>query len=145
MNKRSFDSTFVERIEPCVEHRTPDRKAWVRCLMPPNTLRVYTENVLVKSVGPKVLWAESRVQGTEEYFPPIQFHGKMVEIVGGRHLSSLRGISPSYIVLSPVWNSRPRPTTCVLLAPCQDEFHGPRSNYVRQVTLATTTERIDAS
>ncbi|GFX75216.1 hypothetical protein TNCV_3171431 [Trichonephila clavipes] len=27
--------------------------------MPPNTLRVHTEYVLVKSVGPKVLWAES--------------------------------------------------------------------------------------
>ncbi|GFV87910.1 hypothetical protein TNCV_781911 [Trichonephila clavipes] len=36
--------------------------AWVRCLMPPNTLRVYTEYVLVKYVGPKVLWAESRAQ-----------------------------------------------------------------------------------
>ncbi|GFV41802.1 uncharacterized protein TNCV_3629531 [Trichonephila clavipes] len=47
--------------------------------MPPNTLRVHRENVLVKSVGPKVLWAESRVQGTGEYFPPIQFHGKIVE------------------------------------------------------------------
>ncbi|GFY32951.1 uncharacterized protein TNCV_2877001 [Trichonephila clavipes] len=52
--------------------------------MPPNTLRVHTENVLVKSVGPKVLWAESRVQGTGEYFPPIQFHGKIVEVeIGG--------------------------------------------------------------
>ncbi|GFX07610.1 uncharacterized protein TNCV_4158801 [Trichonephila clavipes] len=42
--------------------------------VPPNTLRVYTEYVLVKSVGPKVLWAESRVQGTGENFPPLQFH-----------------------------------------------------------------------
>ncbi|GFT36551.1 uncharacterized protein TNCV_1344991 [Trichonephila clavipes] len=45
---------------PCVvswlEHRTPDRKAWARFPMPPNTLRVHTEYVLVKSVGPKVLW-----------------------------------------------------------------------------------------
>ncbi|GFS68697.1 hypothetical protein TNCV_1959021 [Trichonephila clavipes] len=57
-----------------LEHRTPDRKDWVRCPMPPNTLRVHTEYVLVKSVDQKVLWAESRVQGTEEYFPPIQFH-----------------------------------------------------------------------
>ncbi|GFU54404.1 uncharacterized protein TNCV_3938071, partial [Trichonephila clavipes] len=38
--------------------------------MPPNTLRVHTEYVLVESVGPKVLWAELRVQGTGEYFPP---------------------------------------------------------------------------
>ncbi|GFS99625.1 uncharacterized protein TNCV_1971981 [Trichonephila clavipes] len=52
--------------------------------MPLNTLPVHTEKVLVKSVGPKVLWAESRVQGTGEYFPPIQFHGKIVEMkIGG--------------------------------------------------------------
>ncbi|GFW02094.1 hypothetical protein TNCV_4854341 [Trichonephila clavipes] len=57
-----------------LEHRTPDRKAWVRCPMPPNTHRVHTEYVLVKSVGPKVLWAESRVQRTGEYFAPLQFH-----------------------------------------------------------------------
>ncbi|GFT13253.1 hypothetical protein TNCV_4077081 [Trichonephila clavipes] len=37
-----------------LEHRTPDRKACVRYPMPPNTLRVHTEYVLVKSVGPKV-------------------------------------------------------------------------------------------
>ncbi|GFS48226.1 hypothetical protein TNCV_2296221 [Trichonephila clavipes] len=36
-------------------------------------LRVHTECVLVKSVGLKVLWAESRVQGTGENFPPLQF------------------------------------------------------------------------
>ncbi|GFU87619.1 uncharacterized protein TNCV_2935411 [Trichonephila clavipes] len=47
------------------------------------------ESVLVKSVGPKVLWAESRVQGTGtewkgEYFPSIQFHGKIEEMeIGG--------------------------------------------------------------
>ncbi|GFU10286.1 ATP-dependent DNA helicase [Trichonephila clavipes] len=57
-----------------LEHRTPDRKTWVRCLKPPNTLRVHTEYVLVESVGPKVLWPESRVQRTGEYFPPLQFH-----------------------------------------------------------------------
>ncbi|GFW37611.1 uncharacterized protein TNCV_4028071 [Trichonephila clavipes] len=50
---------------------------------------------------------------------------------GCRHLSSLRGISPSYIVLSPVWCSKPM--TGVLLAPCHDEFRGPGSNYVRQI------------
>ncbi|GFT01507.1 uncharacterized protein TNCV_270121 [Trichonephila clavipes] len=52
--------------------------------MPPNTLRVHTEYVLVKSMGPKVVWAESRVQGTGKYFPPIQFQGKIVEVeIGG--------------------------------------------------------------
>ncbi|GFT28890.1 uncharacterized protein TNCV_3585851 [Trichonephila clavipes] len=53
-------------------------------LVPPNTLRVHTEYVLVKSVGPKVLWAESRVQGKGENFPPILFHAKNVEVeIGG--------------------------------------------------------------
>ncbi|GFX00776.1 uncharacterized protein TNCV_4577431 [Trichonephila clavipes] len=65
---------------PGLQHRTPDRKAWVRCLMPPNTLQVHMEYVLVKSVGPKVLWAESRVQGTVEYFPPLQFYARIVEV-----------------------------------------------------------------
>ncbi|GFW86010.1 uncharacterized protein TNCV_1968181 [Trichonephila clavipes] len=51
--------------------------------MPPTTLRVQTEYVLVKSVGPKVLWAESRVQGTAEYFPPLQFHAKIVTATAG--------------------------------------------------------------
>ncbi|GFW82597.1 uncharacterized protein TNCV_3491691 [Trichonephila clavipes] len=36
-----------------LEHRTPYRKEWVRCPMPPNTLRVHTEYVLVKSMDPK--------------------------------------------------------------------------------------------
>ncbi|GFS76785.1 uncharacterized protein TNCV_4423931 [Trichonephila clavipes] len=36
--------------------------------------------MLVKSVGPKVLWAESQVQGTGEYFPSLQSHGKIVEV-----------------------------------------------------------------
>ncbi|GFX52176.1 uncharacterized protein TNCV_548351 [Trichonephila clavipes] len=44
-----------------------DRKAWVRCPIPPNTLLAHTEYVLVKSVGPKVLWTKSRVQGIGEY------------------------------------------------------------------------------
>ncbi|GFS59946.1 uncharacterized protein TNCV_3957421 [Trichonephila clavipes] len=52
--------------------------------MPPNTLQVHTEYVLVKSVGPKVLWSDPRVQGTGEYFPPLQFHAKIVEAeIGG--------------------------------------------------------------
>ncbi|GFX49211.1 uncharacterized protein TNCV_293761 [Trichonephila clavipes] len=51
--------------------------------MPTNTLRVHTEYVLIKSVGPKVLWAEPRVQGTGEYFPPIQLHAKIVVEIGG--------------------------------------------------------------
>ncbi|GFV36528.1 uncharacterized protein TNCV_2260471 [Trichonephila clavipes] len=52
--------------------------------MPPNTLPVHTEYVLVKLVGSKVLWAESRVQGIGEYLPPLQSHGKIVGVeIGG--------------------------------------------------------------
>ncbi|GFU90462.1 uncharacterized protein TNCV_2461331 [Trichonephila clavipes] len=52
--------------------------------MPPNTLRVDTEYVLVRSAGPKVLRAESRVQGTGEYFPLLQFPAEIVEVeIGG--------------------------------------------------------------
>ncbi|GFW73827.1 hypothetical protein TNCV_1542811 [Trichonephila clavipes] len=42
--------------------------------MPPNSLRVHTGRVLVKSVGPKVLWAvaaETTGAGPGEYFPPV--------------------------------------------------------------------------
>ncbi|GFW85981.1 uncharacterized protein TNCV_1967891 [Trichonephila clavipes] len=74
--RQTINSLNVLRVAWWLEHRTPDRMAWVRCPMPPNTLRVHTEYVLVKSVGPKVLWVESRVQGTGEYFPPLQSHGK---------------------------------------------------------------------
>ncbi|GFV24393.1 hypothetical protein TNCV_2005761 [Trichonephila clavipes] len=61
---------------------------------PPST---HMEYVLVKSAGPKVLRAESRAQGTGEYFPPLQFP---CQNCGGRdrwcrHLSSHWGISPS--------------------------------------------------
>ncbi|GFW92319.1 uncharacterized protein TNCV_3542051 [Trichonephila clavipes] len=72
-------------IEPAtwwLEHRTPDRKAWVRC----HQIRSeYTRSKCsFKSVGPKDLWAESRVQGTGEYFLPFQSHGKIVEVeIGG--------------------------------------------------------------
>ncbi|GFW67981.1 uncharacterized protein TNCV_1617421 [Trichonephila clavipes] len=69
--------------------------------MPSNTLRVHSEYVLVKSVGPKVLWAESRVQGTGEYFPPLQSHGKIVEVEIGsvaiyRPFGEFRGANSYY-------------------------------------------------
>ncbi|GFU93517.1 hypothetical protein TNCV_947591 [Trichonephila clavipes] len=45
----------------------------------------YSPNVLVKSVGPKALWAVSRVQGTRKYFPPLQLYAEImwVKIGGG--------------------------------------------------------------
>ncbi|GFX93624.1 uncharacterized protein TNCV_1588011 [Trichonephila clavipes] len=59
--------------------------------MPPNTLREHTEFVLVKSVGPKVSWAESRMQGDWRIFHSPSVH---CQNCGGgdrwcRHLSSL--------------------------------------------------------
>ncbi|GFV65763.1 uncharacterized protein TNCV_4153991 [Trichonephila clavipes] len=98
--------------------------------MPPNILRVHTAYVLVKQ------WVRKSC-GLNHESPPVQWQN-----CGGgdrwcRHLSSLRGISPSKFVLSPAWCSRPRPTTGVLLAFCHDEFRGPHSDYVRQVALVT--------
>ncbi|GFU50970.1 hypothetical protein TNCV_4461651 [Trichonephila clavipes] len=60
--------------------RTSDYRPEGLGLMP----RVHTEYVLVKSVVPKILWAESRVQRTGECFPPLQFHAYIVEVeIGG--------------------------------------------------------------
>ncbi|GFT63545.1 uncharacterized protein TNCV_870151 [Trichonephila clavipes] len=73
--------------------------------MSPNTLRVHPEYVLVKSVGPKVSWAGSQVQGIGEYFPPIQFHAKiMVMEIGG------------VAIYRPFWNSFElnRTVTCTM-------------------------------
>ncbi|GFX72312.1 CCHC-type domain-containing protein [Trichonephila clavipes] len=86
------NSPYPRRNPQRRESRSPSRRSPVRTmgslvvraldskleglsLMPvlPNTLRVHTEYVLAKSVGPKVLLAESRVQGTGENFPPLQF------------------------------------------------------------------------
>ncbi|GFV42027.1 uncharacterized protein TNCV_1568941 [Trichonephila clavipes] len=50
----------------------PYWKAWVRFPIPPNALRVHTEYVLVKPVGPKVLWvvaAETTSAGSRRMFP----------------------------------------------------------------------------
>ncbi|GFX90902.1 uncharacterized protein TNCV_3167331 [Trichonephila clavipes] len=122
--------------------------------MPPNTLRVHKEYALVKSVGPKVLWAESRVQGTGVYFSPLQSHGKIVEMETGGvaiyrlfkefhransycHLYGAQGLGQRQAYFS-----------------CNDEFRGPRSDYakqvdkirrtgvlVRQMALATTQQQ----
>ncbi|GFU23075.1 hypothetical protein TNCV_3515261 [Trichonephila clavipes] len=79
------------------------RKAWVRCPMPPNTLRVHTD-----------------------------LHAEIVEV-------DIEVVSPS-IVPSGNFAELNRTVTCMVLkandwrtsCPCQDEFCGPRSDYVRQ-------------
>ncbi|GFV12742.1 uncharacterized protein TNCV_1367121 [Trichonephila clavipes] len=108
--------------------------------MPPNTLRVHTEYGLVKSVGPKILWAESREQGDWRIFTsPFSFISKLWRwrsvvspsiVPLGNFAELIRTVT--CMVLT-------RPTTGVLLDPYHDEFRGPRSDYVRQVALATTT------
>ncbi|GFW69041.1 uncharacterized protein TNCV_2919391 [Trichonephila clavipes] len=104
--------------------------------MPPNILHVHTEYVLVKSVSPKVLWAESRVQGTGEYFPPLQFHAKIVDVeIGGVAIYHPSGNFAELIRTVTCMVPKPRPMTGVLLAPCHNEFRGPRSDYLRQVPL----------
>ncbi|GFW41921.1 uncharacterized protein TNCV_6301 [Trichonephila clavipes] len=74
--------------------------------MPPITLRVHTEYVLVKSMGLKVFWAESQVQGTGEYPPPLQFHVKIVEVGTG-------GVA----ICRPFWNfpELNRTVSCMVL------------------------------
>ncbi|GFS71316.1 hypothetical protein TNCV_5050591 [Trichonephila clavipes] len=51
--------------------------------MPPNTLRVHTEYVLVKSEGPKSCGLSHERRGLEN-FSPLQFHAEIVEMeIGG--------------------------------------------------------------
>ncbi|GFX44511.1 uncharacterized protein TNCV_4713371 [Trichonephila clavipes] len=88
-NHMAYNASFPTQQRPWVAWWCPGLDARsgldrVRCPMPQNTFRVHTEYVFVKSVGPKVLWAESRVQGTGEYFLPLQSHCKIVEVeIGG--------------------------------------------------------------
>ncbi|GFW29917.1 hypothetical protein TNCV_4999571 [Trichonephila clavipes] len=66
---------------------------------PPRTHGVHAR------MGPKVLWAESRVQGTGEYFPPLQSYGKIVEV-------EIDGFAPS-IAPSENFAEQIRTVTCV--------------------------------
>ncbi|GFY07822.1 uncharacterized protein TNCV_4287581 [Trichonephila clavipes] len=84
LSPSSITDTFKGRTVGSLVVRAGESRPEGLGSMPPNTLRVHTEYALVKSVGSKVLWAESRVQGTGEYFPLLQSHGKIVEVeIGG--------------------------------------------------------------
>ncbi|GFX27490.1 uncharacterized protein TNCV_4995451 [Trichonephila clavipes] len=97
-------------------------------------------------VQPKLATATMRVtmsyKGTGEYFPPLQFTCRNC---GGGD----RGRVAIYRPFGEVSLSLNRTVTCMVLkandrrtsCPCHDEFRGPRSDYVRQVALATTTEQ----
>ncbi|GFV67116.1 uncharacterized protein TNCV_880271 [Trichonephila clavipes] len=79
--------------------------------------------------------------GTGEYFPPLLF--TYCRNCGGGD----RGRVAIYRPFGEVSLSLNRTVTCMVLkvndrrtsCPCHDEFRGPRSDYVRQVALATTT------
>ncbi|GFY33231.1 uncharacterized protein TNCV_1240811 [Trichonephila clavipes] len=77
--------------------------------------------------------------GTEEYFPPLQFTcrncggGDRGRVAIYRPFGEV-SLSLNRIVTCMVLKANDRRTSC----PCHDEFRGPRSDYVRQVALATT-------
>ncbi|GFV06768.1 uncharacterized protein TNCV_1611811 [Trichonephila clavipes] len=113
-----------------LQHRTPDRKGWVRCPMPVNTLRVHMEYVLVKSEGQKVYCGMNG-----EYFPHLHSHCKIMEVeIGGVAIYRPFGEFRRAISYCHLYGAQ---GLGVLLAPYHDEFRGPHSDYVRQVTLAT--------
>ncbi|GFV15800.1 hypothetical protein TNCV_987831 [Trichonephila clavipes] len=104
--------------------------------MPPNTLRVHTEYVLVKSVGPKSCGLSHERRGLENISFPLQFHAEIVEVVSPSIGSSGNFTELNCTVTCMVLKAN---TAGILLVPCHDEFRGPRSDYARQVALETTT------
>ncbi|GFT93765.1 hypothetical protein TNCV_2111571 [Trichonephila clavipes] len=87
----------------------PDRKAWGSMPdAPPNTFQVHTVYVLVKSVGPKVLWLNHECRGLENTSSPSI---PCLNCGAGnrwcRRLSSIRGISPSLIrTVNPIYGAQ---------------------------------------
>ncbi|GFW18778.1 hypothetical protein TNCV_1370321 [Trichonephila clavipes] len=69
-----------------VRYRTPDRKAWVRCLMPPKTLQVHTD-----------LHAEI-VDGVS---PSIVPSGNFAELKSHCHLYGAQGQQQAYLLPMP--------------------------------------------
>ncbi|GFV00058.1 uncharacterized protein TNCV_4057291 [Trichonephila clavipes] len=130
-----MSSLHIPVFASVVEHRTPDRKAWVRarCHQIPSecTRSTCSLNQWVRSlVG---LFTSA---GTGEYFPPLQFTCRNC---GGGD----RGRVAIYRPFGEVSLSLNRTVTCMVLkandrrtsCPCHDEFRGPRSDYVRQAAI----------
>ncbi|GFW40777.1 uncharacterized protein TNCV_4368251 [Trichonephila clavipes] len=90
--------------------RTPDRKAWARCPMPPNTLRLQTEYVYIKSFTCRNCGGGDRVR--------VAIYRPFGEV----------SLSLNRTVTCMVLKANDRRTSC----PCHDEFRGPRSDYIRQ-------------
>ncbi|GFS68049.1 RNase H domain-containing protein [Trichonephila clavipes] len=79
--------------------------------MPPNTLQVHTEYMLVKSEGPQSCGLSHECRDWRIFTSPSVSMQKLRRLTTGEPL-----------------------------APCYDEFRGPRSDYVRQVALETTAK-----
>ncbi|GFV37024.1 uncharacterized protein TNCV_2381711 [Trichonephila clavipes] len=82
----------------------------------------------------------AEMQRTGEYFPPLQFTCRNCGGGDRGHVAIYRpfgevSLSLNRTVTCMVLKANDRRTSC----PCHDEFRGPRSDYVRQVALATTT------
>ncbi|GFU69863.1 hypothetical protein TNCV_112821 [Trichonephila clavipes] len=92
-----------------------------------------------RTVTCMVLKAKSQAQGLENISLPFGFHAEIVEV-------EIEVVSPS-IVPSGNFSELNRTVTCMVLkandrrtsSPCHDVFRGPRSDYVRQVALETST------
>ncbi|GFU06216.1 uncharacterized protein TNCV_4765211 [Trichonephila clavipes] len=111
--------------------------------VPPNTLRVHMKYVCsLKQWVRKSCGLNHKCRELEKIlFPSVP----CLNCGGGDiwwhtiYRNVLSSFRENFTVLSPVWCQRLRSTTGVHLAHCHDEFRGSRSDYVRQVALATTT------
>ncbi|GFS81491.1 hypothetical protein TNCV_896191 [Trichonephila clavipes] len=73
-----------------LEHRTPDRKAWVRCSMSPNTLRVHTDSL-----------AEIVEVEIEVVSPSVVPSGSFTELKSHCHLYGAQGQRQAYLLPMP--------------------------------------------
>ncbi|GFX70986.1 hypothetical protein TNCV_1689691 [Trichonephila clavipes] len=112
-HEQVLDDDIQEKME-WLEHLTPDRKACVRCPMPPNALRVHAD-----------LHAEIVEVEIEVVSPSIVPSGNSAEL--------------NRTVTCTVLKTNDRRTS----SPCHDEFRGPRSDYVRQVALEKQQQILD--
>ncbi|GFU60316.1 uncharacterized protein TNCV_3404591 [Trichonephila clavipes] len=105
--------------------------------MPPNTLRVHTEYVLVKSAGP-LSCGLNHERRDGEYFPPLQFTCRNC---GG-------GDRGRVAIYRPFGEFRRTKSHCHLYGvqgqrqAYHDEFRGPLSDYVRQVASENNNNSI---
>ncbi|GFU33894.1 hypothetical protein TNCV_615161 [Trichonephila clavipes] len=88
---RSLTKRWVKRwVAQWLEHRTPDRKAWVRCSMSPNTLRVHTDSL-----------AEIVEVEIEVVSPSIVPSGSFTELKSHCHLYGAQGQRQAYLLPMP--------------------------------------------